>query len=331
VFRVATYHLHSLTACVLLGLTVILLPAAGAELLDTVTNLHWYFLYGAFWAVVLPPKTRGDSMLAAAVVFAAATSDPLALALLPLVAYRALAGKRDAQAAVVTVAYAVGALIQTIGVLTAPKPDATHPSSVLAVTKAVTARVIAAPVAGQRLTQALLDNLGWLAVAVVAAGVVVAAWYALRLADKHTRSLVALQLILGAVLVAAGLALRWDDGMVPGGRAADPLGLGSRYFAVPNLCVVGALICGLERAFTHRTGTKRLAAAGVIVLAALSWAADFTVPNHSDRGPAWTTALVTAKAACQLRKPGSPDAPVRVTIAPKGWAIHLPCREVLRS
>src|SRR6266516_4708883 len=65
-----------------IALAVPFVPVTAHEMSGAVSNLHWYLLYAAFWAVICPWRGRGWLAASTAVVVLAVLSDPLTAVLL---------------------------------------------------------------------------------------------------------------------------------------------------------------------------------------------------------------------------------------------------------
>ncbi|HEY5200878.1 MAG TPA: hypothetical protein VIJ31_08190, partial [Acidothermaceae bacterium] len=75
VFRASSGHLRSTWVRAMLAASVVLLPVGGLEVLDNIANLHWFFTFAAFWAVLWRPSRWWECALAAVVVVLAVGSD----------------------------------------------------------------------------------------------------------------------------------------------------------------------------------------------------------------------------------------------------------------
>src|SRR5207302_11444178 len=76
-----------------LALAVPFIPVTAREMSGTVSNLHWYLLYAAFWAVICPWRTRWWLALSTAVGALAVLSDPLTAVLRPIALVFAIRGR----------------------------------------------------------------------------------------------------------------------------------------------------------------------------------------------------------------------------------------------
>ena len=90
---------------------VVLLPVAGTETLDNVTNFIWYLLFACFWLLLWRPATFARASGAAALAFLGAASNIGTLVLLPLWLLRLVAA-RDRRDWVIVGAFAAGVAVQ---------------------------------------------------------------------------------------------------------------------------------------------------------------------------------------------------------------------------
>lgn len=319
VFRVSRHHVASPVVRALLGTAVVVLPTGGGEVLANVSNLHWFLLYGAVWTVVSPAHTAADAAVGAAVVFAAATSDPMAGLLAPLALARLVVWPRWCREHLVTLAFAAGGALQALVVVGAPRTPPSSADDALAVLEVAGARVVASGTVGETTTKALLEHLGWWPVALITVVVVAGMAAMAPRRPPAAGALAGVLLVAGAAFFAVPMAMRWHDSMVPGLGPPAGLGLGGRYFVVPQLCLLAALLCLLEPWVVARRGGWRTAAATLALVPALGWAVDFRAPHGRNDGHPWGLAVEQAAPACD----GAGE--VAVPISPPGWTVNVPC------
>ncbi|HEV8561758.1 MAG TPA: hypothetical protein VGR06_36010 [Actinophytocola sp.] len=133
VFAASGGYLRAVPVRIGLAALVIVLPAGNSETLGNLANLHWFLLYGAFWAVLWRPASLGLNVLAAAVVLLAGLSSPLVFLLAPLALLRlALPAWRERLSAL---AFGVALVGQVVAVLLGTRApysnDAVDPVQVL--------------------------------------------------------------------------------------------------------------------------------------------------------------------------------------------------------
>ena len=91
VFHMTKAHVASPALRALLGLSMVLLPVAGAELLDNAVNVPWWLFFSCFWALLWRPRTLSGRVGAALLCALTAASEPLTALLLPVAALRVAA------------------------------------------------------------------------------------------------------------------------------------------------------------------------------------------------------------------------------------------------
>ena len=88
------------------------IPVGNLEVLGNITNLRWFLVAGAFFALLGSFRSASLALIAAGFTFAASTSDPLALAWLPLALWR-IGGQRS-WARLPGAAVLLGAVVQLL-------------------------------------------------------------------------------------------------------------------------------------------------------------------------------------------------------------------------
>jgi hypothetical protein len=313
VFKASEHHLGSAAFRLLAAAAFIAVPAG--ETRDNIANIHWYLIAAAFWAVLWRPKSWAGAITAMVVAIAAVDSDPLTLALAPLVLLR-LITLRGWREQLVSIGFAAASGLQLwvalhAGGLKRPGYPWTDMPGIAA------ARVVLPFVVG-RTTDAALTGAGLLVAA--AAILVVLAWPGLT-AGPPQRIVVLGVLAVDAVL----LAVMWQHAGHTVRHPSRTLVGASRYAVTPTILLVSALAASLSK---YRCRTKVLpalicgAAAGVVLGTMLF--GQTTSPGRA--GPHWRADVKAARAAC--RTTGEPLVPV--PIYPTGWHSTLPC-SALRS
>jgi len=278
---------------------------------NNVATLQFPALYATFWMLLWMPARRGGRCVAAGVVLFTATSSMLAVAFLPLAAYR-VAVCRDRFSAVLAAGLTAAAGLQVAGLLSGatsrggigrPRPDpawvATEYASTL-VPRAVLGDRWLAPPVDRTLEHLALVLLAWL---IVAAALVLAArrmtaprWWLAALAAGHSVALFGVQ-------IAA-------HGSVP-----------ARYVVAPALLLVAALA-----AVTHPAALDGIGSAPAVALAtllAVVSVANLRMDTYRSAARPWHERLAEATAACA--EPGR----VKFTSNDRpelNWPIDIPCR-----
>lgn len=103
-----------------LAVLFVALPASAYEANADLANLHWFLLFGAFWALMDRPPSAARARLGFVVALSAALCDTLAGLLVPLAIVRSIRGTWRDRAA--TLGLALGLAIQLVFTSTRPKP-----------------------------------------------------------------------------------------------------------------------------------------------------------------------------------------------------------------
>jgi hypothetical protein len=302
----------------LLAAGVILLPSALTELSGNGVNTSWYLLFALFWAMLWRPRSGRGAALAAAVAFAAASSNALAAVFAPLVLARVIALPRAREQAA-SLGWAAGGGLQLIAVLRSAMPhQAGHVSVGLGF---YLHSVLVVAVAGRHFASLLAAQAGPVAGTLIPAAVAAAvAGWALVTGGPRIRLFTVTALGLGLALVlAAAIARGWGD---PGLDRTSVRG--DRYAATPVLLIYslaavavdGYLRRVADRGLRIRQG---LAVASLAFLLAAVWAADFSYLSNRSANPPWSQLVAGFGQRCEQQP--SPAAWQR--LPPMHW-IRMP-------
>jgi hypothetical protein len=307
--RASAGHIRSPVIRAALAGAVVLVPVGQAEVTNNAANLHWFFMFAAFW--VLLWRTRHPLALAAGalVVFLAGASDPLTLLLAPLAVARlvALRGWRDR---LFSMAFAAGMLPQ-LAAIALGGSERQFPLVVNPVKLA-----------------------GWYAYHVAARGV-----FGARLVsdlDVLTVLLTGLALLLVGAAAMLMLQGRAGDrtpvvalaGVMSGLFFVVPVALAGvsapRYAVVPVLLLYSAVACLVDAVVDGMpAAARRRVLLGVLAVVLSTAVTSFLTPGPRAHGPRWDTALNRATATCSG---ASVPAVTHVPISPPGWAVPLGCQ-----
>jgi hypothetical protein len=299
-----------------LALAFVLLPVAtGHESGASAAYVSWYWLYACFWVLVGPTGGRAWLVLASLVALLTALSTPLAVVLVP-VAAAAVAIRRDRHGVVVGGALVGGLAVQAIARTGDPARTGSEAGDLVPL---FTERVAAGLVAGDRFAGDLLNGaigsvFGWACLVVV---VTVLGLFIRRAAPRGPALACALAAVAFFVIP---LLLRGTEYAEPD----DPAGLaGARYFYLPVIFLLTALLVALARAAARRE--VEIAVAAVV---ALVCAVNYPTLHTGSGGARWKAELEAARAECALLRPDQPRI-VRVPIAPPGsWAVVVDCQDL---
>lgn len=312
VFKASENHLGGTAFRLLAAAAFVAVPAG--ETRDNTANLHWYLIAAAFWAVLWRPRSWAGSITATVVVIAAVDSDPLTLALAPLVLLRfvSLRGWRDQ---LVGIGYVAAAGLQLYVALDAgglKRPG--YPWT--AMPGIASARVVLPLVVG-RSTDAALTGAGLF---VAAAAIVVALTWPGLTAGPPQRTVVLGVLAVDAVL----LVVMWQHAGHAVRHPSRTLVGNSRYAVTPTILLVSLVAASLSKyRFRVRLMPALLcgAVAGV-VLGTMLWG---QTTSHSRTGPHWRAEIRAARTDCRI----TGEQLVPVPIYPIGWHATIPCRTVV--
>jgi hypothetical protein len=281
----------------LLALAVAFAPVTARELSGTVGNLHWYLIYGTFWAVVCPWRTRGWLVASTLLVLASILSDPLTAVVLPIAVLIAIAA-RDRRAWLPPVVMVAGLVVQfgfrDEGTTFFGGREWGDLPRIFA------ERVTSSVVAGDRYLYDLFGGrtgspFAWASLAAVA--LVVAA--ALGLLRGRRRWLVALATILGLAYFLLPIFSRGTIQLFP----THPWLLAStRYIYLPVLFLLTALAFAADRRGREvsRPGVRELA---FVVLLVGTMATGYAAPHRSEGTQSWRTSVAQARRACAQSRP----------------------------
>jgi hypothetical protein len=317
VFFASATVIESIPLRFALSALVVLLPAEGAELLGNVTNIHFYLLYGCFWAFVWQSDSTAAISSRSAVAATSALCDPLSAIYLPLAIWGAVK-RRTRRGLVVPAFYTGGLAVQALAILA----SGTHPQRGTRfffhdVPTLFSLRVTGSLLVGDRYIDNLWFRFGhrfsYSTVVIVAALIGLAL---IRL-DRRRKMFVAICAGYAVFLFWFYLYSRGSAGMRPGYNAATWHLAGARYTLVPILLLATALLVFADGA-VRGSGARWVQAAVVLAVAGLI-AANFPLKSERSLGPRWTPELRTARSRCAHRS----SAPVHILVAPGPFAFFV--------
>jgi len=303
---------------VALAIFVVLLPAAGLEVIANAANLHWYLLYASFWALVWRSEAASGLVIRSVVVGLSALTDPLAALFMPLAAVAAYR-RRTVRGLVVPTVFVIALVLQGLIVLGGEGPQRFarfDPTSLLEI---FALRVTGPILVGDRFLDDAWLSLGRIFAYGALVTVVAVLVYGFARFGRATRMFTALSCSYAVAFFVVPLAVRGTGEMdpVPGQFTL----FGSRYVVLPFLFLVTALLLVLED-HTTRTRTRSAVAVVAFALGVVLVISNYPVTNLRSNGPAWKAELDKADAFCVAS-----DAPtVRIPVPPGGpWAVTIPC------
>lgn len=305
--------------------SVALVPIPGSDLLANVTNLHFYLLFGCFWALLWQSRSVGALVSRSAVVLASTLSDPLSALLLPLAVVPPIV-HRDARSFVVPGCFGIGLAVQLLLMWGGEAPRRNWAFAPSDLPDIFSLRVAGGMLVGDR----FLDDV-WLEYgrafsygALLFLTAVVA--LLLRRSDRATAAFVLISLGYAGLFFAVQLVGRGTGGTDP------ELGSfhlnGARYVLLPFLFTTAALLALVDRNARARRGAVSVWGRR----AALLWLTAILVANYSlvtDRsdGPRWGREVTKARRSC------ADDAArtARILVAPtppRVWFANVPCERL---
>lgn len=316
-FAASDGYLRSTPLRIVLAALVVVLPAGNSEPLNNMANLHWFLLYGVFWALLW---RNGPRLLIALFVFLAAVSSPLVLVLAPVALLRLTVPGKP-----VPVAFLAGALVQGVTTVFAERLpysyDAVDP---VQVALAGLLRVPVVAFTGSEQVATIYPEYGNLPalVALVLAGVPILA--GLRWGGRAGRMLVLLSVGYSALVIVVCLTSNWIAVL----QVQHPtvVMMGQRYSIAPCLFLFTAIAVGLDAAPARRWERVTVAACrSVIPLVVLvSIVLHFRAPTVVLTGVPWSESVARARAQCAEGDPTG-----RLAHQPATWFFELPCRQLV--
>ncbi|MEV7988938.1 hypothetical protein [Micromonospora sp. NPDC085948] len=331
VFTAASGHLPSRRLRAVLAAAVVLLPAGNSEALNNLANLHWFVIFGAFWALLWRPTTRWQNGLSAVALLLAALTSPLGMLLVPLAAARlALPRRRDR---VPAFAFIIGSAMQIVPLLGSTSERGGEPFDLLQGVSAAAARGPLVLFFGPEWTAELYphalafysDFYAWPA-ALAAVIVLAIVGYGLRNGTSGRRILVITSLLLSAAFISAELYMNWSFLLrLDAPNVVIPM---QRYSAAPCLFLFTAVLVSLARAprpqLRHLLTVVRVGVAAII-LVGIGYQWQSTTGLVRLDGPTWQQSLAVAEQQCAA---GATE--VRVDINP-AWFVPLTCEYLTKA
>jgi hypothetical protein len=327
VFRASAAWIASPILRAVLALAVPFAPVTAREMGGTVSNLHWYLLYAAFWAVICPWRTRGWLAASTALVLLTVLSDPLVGAFLPIAVVLAVRA-RDRLAWFLPGTNVLGLVVQLA--LRDQGTGSFGGTDYGVLPRLFAERVTSSLLVGDRYLKDVFGGttgspFAWCSLALVTVAVAAGLW---RLRGRRA------WLLAGCVTLSVGFFA--GAALTRGTRFLShvaPWGLtGSRYVYLPALFLLTGLLAAVDRpAF----GTARARAREIVVaaIAVATMATGYAAPHRSSGELRWKPTLAEARAACAAGRPIAPiklagsgrGASAIVPIDPARWTIEIAC------
>jgi hypothetical protein len=278
---------------------VVLLPAAGSELLGNVTNLHFHLMFGCFWAFIWRSESTGALVSRSALTVTTALADPLAAIYLPLAFHNAVA-RRTRVGLVVPIAFICALAAQAVAIVS----SGSGPERLTRFDKADVLPLFALRVTGSLLVGAL---------AAVASLLVLGTLHV----DRDRRIFVGVCSGYAVLLFSVYLFGRGSAGMRPGSDPATWHLAGARFTLAPILFLSAALLVLADGEV--RRPVWRSLRGRVIVLVAVLLISNFSLRSERSLGPRWQPELADAQHRCTL----APLERARVLVAPAPFNFYV--------
>jgi hypothetical protein len=332
VFEASAAWIASPPLRAVLALAVAFAPVTAWEIQGSLSNLHYFLIYGSFWAVICPWRSLPWLTASTLVVGAAVLSNPLCGLLLPIALAFAIR-TRERRAWIPPGVIVLGVAVQLLLRDEAAKSfGGTHYA---AIPRIFAERVTSSLLVGDRYLKDVFGEatgspFAWGSLALVALVVAIGLW---RLPGRR-RWLAGASVTLSVAYFVISVVGRGTLVLYP----SKPWLLAStRYIYLPVLFLLTAVVAVADRgpSEARRRLPWRELAVGGLVLATI--VASYRAPHRSEGSPRWTPALGQASRACALRRPVAgitlygrgPDLTAVVPIAtPDEWYVPVNCRKL---
>jgi hypothetical protein len=324
VFRATAGILQSTPIRVWAAVLPLILPVVAFETMNNISNLQFFLLYAAVWAVLARPLTAVDRWAGVAVVLAATLATPLSLLLAPVIAVR-LAATHVWRDHFVTVAWLVGVVVQTAVIASAGGSSYARPAPANWLPDLYALRVLLSAALGIKIADGAWALLGQGAAILASLAAIGFTAYVVTRPTRRSRGSVGLLLVLSVAFFAFGVGLRWSPELIP-----SPLSLGladARLTVVPILLVLAAIAIVLDSPDPRWKGPMWRSIVMVTIGSSLlvSGIDYFSVGNRREAGPDWMAEVESARDRCASLGSSITVIPT----APPGWFAELPCERLL--
>lgn len=301
------------------GFLFVFVPVGQQEVLGNLTNLRWFLDAGCL-LICVGLFGRRLGLVASALGFIGALSDPLVILLLPVALWR-IASAANRAAALPAAAIATGGIVHWVLLVPSARPTdlgwfVRQPLEAL---EQLLVRGGAVAQFGQNGTEVLL--LFAIPIA-VAAGLLPLVLVGSAGAEVVTQRIVGLLILSGFGVLACTLvfAPRAELALSP----AWQLGNGSRYSVAPAILIGAATLVAASYA---KAWWLRWLCPVLLTFAA---AGDATGDSWNTHGPTWASSVARAADECS-----GPAGTVRVQVTPTGvptdWRAEIPCEWIVGS
>ena len=299
-----------------LAALVIVLPVGNSEPLNNMSNLHWFLLYGAFWALLWRNAPRWPIAL---FVFLAAVSSPLVFILAPIALVRLFQSRKE-----VPIAFLAGLLVQGIAMIFATRTPYSHDE--VDPVQVLLASLLRVPVVAFTGSERVSDfypaqGNALILVTLLIAAVPIAAglWFG----DRPRRTLALTAVAYSVIVIVACLVLNWTHVLQV--QAPEVVMAAQRYSIAPCLFLFTAIFVGLDATPGVTWGRAVVGGSryliGMIVVVSIFWYLQEKGPVL--KGVPWDESVAKARAECSA---GAAEA--RLEHEPKDWFFVVPCNSL---
>ena len=310
----------------LLALAVVLLPVAPIEIPDSGVGSPWYLMMALFFAAAWRPGTRTGMAVAAVIGFMTASSEVLAVVLVPVLLARVIALPRVREHAV-TLGWLAGCLLQLPWVLQGLGASGSRVSrlATFGQVNAFYGHDVVLPALGWHLSwqlRSLAGRNGAMLIAGAFLAVVFA--YALITQGRQVRVFLVAALVTGYLETVVAGTLSWWVPILAVTFSFEP---GSRYCDLPILLIDAALILTAD-SFLRRTAIRPRAVGAVVALVAVlcaGWIPDYRYWGNRSNVTNWPVTSAQWLRDCESSQTGV----IRVTTGADVY-YELPCSNLRR-
>ena len=325
VYLASTEVFRSRLARLGLAAAVVFLPIPGSELLANTTNLHFYLLFGCFWALLWQEETRFALGTRGVVAAVAALSDPLCALFLPLAIVPPLVHRRR-RALLVPGVFAVALVVQFAIIAGGARPQRNWGFRLSALPDIFSYRVAGGLLVGDRYLGHAWSAYGR-GFAYGALLVVTAVLTGLLLrSDRRRVAFSLLALGYGGLFFCVQLVGRGTVELDPEVQTVQLNA--ARYVLLPFLLTTAVILALVDALPETRAGavSRWIRYAGLLWLAALL-AVNFSLTTDRSRGPRWDRQLAAVRSRCAAQ--GTRNVSVLVSPSPPHvWYATIPCRRL---
>jgi hypothetical protein len=318
VWRASAAHIRSRYLRLTLASMLVLVPTAGAEMLDNTVNTIWFLTVVSFWILLWRPASFVRAVAAATLLLLAGLSSIGIAFLLPVALLRAVAA-RDRRDAIIVAAFALGAGAQ-LYVASSQSTGMAHWDWGLI--PAYTQRVVGGALTGLTITGELWKQFGVgfeIALGAVLVGLLLFGVIRLpmpaRLLGPLAIAISFATFVISGYERAVGSTLLWPHGSYHSGV--------SRYVVVPTLVLLSGIILMLDASPCRSTVvTWRRLRIGVTLLVLVGAASSFDASDASRGPPTWSYQVAKARTLCHYA-----HARVAPMVADPIWLppFYVPC------